>query len=322
MGRCCSYLNAEGWALAEFPASGLRMEITGYILSIIYTDIEWEGVVRVPATVEGRIEDFLYRTDAEIIKRLELIYGMINEKDERDRLRGLLYMYLQGSSFMYGTQDRQRTIEGFIMYTLDIVDRAGIENTKSVFRASEQYESGNVGVLGGKVCMTTMHSAKGREWEHVILFADDNVAFPSFEGIDNMCKTGVSLSDISASIDEDRRLHYVAMTRAKSDLTIFTDSSNVSVYTLEALKMYTPNIGESNAHIIKMARNGSLYEGLIKKTKEQIFGVGSEYLYEINIDNIDTSSGLGMYAPDEDDESVGISLDSIAVGNYAVHGDD
>ena len=38
-----------------------------------------------------------------------------------------------------------------------------------------------------KVCMTTIHGSKGR-MKNVILFADDNISFPSFEGIASMLK--------------------------------------------------------------------------------------------------------------------------------------
>ena len=70
-------------------------------------------------------------------------------------------------------------------------------------------------LMGPRINMSTIHGAKGKEWEHVIIFADDNVTFPSFEGIYKMVSDNVSMQDISGSIDENRRLHYVAMTRRK-----------------------------------------------------------------------------------------------------------
>ena len=58
------------------------------------------------------------------------------------------------------------------------------------------------------VCLSTFHSAKGLEWEKVIILsANEGVTPYKYKGkIENM--------------EEERRLFYVAMTRAKDDLII------------------------------------------------------------------------------------------------------
>ena len=55
-----------------------------------------------------------------------------------------------------------------------------------------------------------MHSAKGQEWEHVSVLNVTDGNFP------NEFATGDA-----AAIEEERRLLYVAMTRAKQSLTLF-----------------------------------------------------------------------------------------------------
>mgnify|MGYP001075636734 CR=1 FL=1 len=127
--------------------------------------------------------------------------------------------------------------------------------------------------------MTTIHGAKGKEWDNVIIMNDDNITFPSFDGINKMGMEGVSMEDISGYIDEERRLHYVAMTRAKSNLFIFTNPENMSVYTLEALRLLSKGNNNNNEHIINMAKNGEVGRDIIQIIRENIFKEGSRYMY-------------------------------------------
>jgi DNA helicase II / ATP-dependent DNA helicase PcrA len=61
-----------------------------------------------------------------------------------------------------------------------------------------------------KITLLTAHAAKGLEWENVILAGFNAGEFPSARS----ARTG---------IDEERRLAYVAMTRAKKNLVVFSD---------------------------------------------------------------------------------------------------
>ena len=59
------------------------------------------------------------------------------------------------------------------------------------------------------VTMMTMHSAKGLEFPHVFLCGVEEGLFPSYRSMDSQ-----------EEMEEERRLCYVAMTRAKETLTI------------------------------------------------------------------------------------------------------
>jgi len=59
---------------------------------------------------------------------------------------------------------------------------------------------------GAGVTVTTMHSAKGREWDHVFLPALEQGVIPS--------------KSKNATLEEERRLMFVAMTRARHTLTL------------------------------------------------------------------------------------------------------
>ena len=62
-----------------------------------------------------------------------------------------------------------------------------------------------------KVLLMTLHSAKGLEFPHVYLAGMEDGVFPSYMTI---------TSDDPAEVEEERRLAYVGITRAKEDLTI------------------------------------------------------------------------------------------------------
>ncbi len=62
-----------------------------------------------------------------------------------------------------------------------------------------------------KVLLMTLHSAKGLEFPHVYLAGMEDGVFPSYMTI---------MSDDSTEVEEERRLAYVGITRAKEELTI------------------------------------------------------------------------------------------------------
>ncbi len=64
---------------------------------------------------------------------------------------------------------------------------------------------------GNRVLLMTLHSAKGLEFPHVYLAGMEDGVFPSYMTI---------TSDNDEDIEEERRLAYVGITRAKEDLTI------------------------------------------------------------------------------------------------------
>ena len=94
----------------------------------------------------------------------------------------------------------------------------GFDKMMDFLRVTEQLEGGKMVIPGEKMTLTTIHSAKGREWKDVIMFACDNVSQPSFDGIHNMIEDGISVHDIFENLDEERRLFYVGNTRAKENL--------------------------------------------------------------------------------------------------------
>ena len=83
------------------------------------------------------------------------------------------------------------------------------------------------------VTVTTMHKAKGREWKVVFILGANDSVIPG--------RQAVTREDL----EEERRILYVAMTRAKDELYISStaEPSRFVVQTIEGLKeKYTPTI--------------------------------------------------------------------------------
>ena len=79
----------------------------------------------------------------------------------------------------------------------------------------------------GAVTLTTMHSSKGLEWDHVVCPAFDAAAIPSPRALeDNRSDRIASVwNGAGGGMDEERRLAHVAFTRAKQTLTVTTRMS-------------------------------------------------------------------------------------------------
>ena len=89
----------------------------------------------------------------------------------------------------------------------------------------------------------TIHGSKGMEWPIVYILADENRSFPDFNKIKALCNTrGIEYSTVKDVIDSERRLHYVAQTRAKNELYFVANRKYASVFVEETFGyQYTPN---------------------------------------------------------------------------------
>lgn len=264
----CDFKSALHYIMKNYSSSGRIDKVDERIYRL-----------NVPRKVISLIERYYYSLNRDSELYLVNLANILTIEDDEERFRKLAKQYLIGTDFLYRTMDKSRTVNGVVEYMFYLIDQDGYEGAKTFLNLTEQYETGKATVPDHKITMSTMHGAKGREWKNVVLFADDNISFPSFEGIQSMLDDKVSEADISGSIDENRRLHYVAMTRAKDELVIFADINDISVYTLEALGLIKKDGVLFNRNIIEMAVNGIPAE-VIESLNELVMNPESEYYYK------------------------------------------
>ncbi len=75
--------------------------------------------------------------------------------------------------------------------------------------------------------LATAHGTKGLEFDHVAVVGMDDGTFPSDRSIDDA-------PDPLRALDEERRLAYVAWTRARQELLLVHDPYAPSVFLREA----------------------------------------------------------------------------------------
>ena len=121
-----------------------------------------------------------------------------------------------------------------------------------------------------KVKCLTVHKSKGLEADHIILLKcnSDVYGFPSMITDDPVLEYLLSQNEESIEYAEERRLFYVAITRAKLDTTIYYRKDNPSVFVDEIIKTIEddklkkcPCCGYGHLKVVKQDRavNGSYY---------------------------------------------------------------
>jgi superfamily I DNA/RNA helicase len=75
--------------------------------------------------------------------------------------------------------------------------------------------------------LATAHATKGLEFDHVVIVGMDAARFPSARAVERA-------QDPARAYEEERRLAYVAWTRARRSLTLLYDPANPSPFLLEA----------------------------------------------------------------------------------------
>ena len=75
--------------------------------------------------------------------------------------------------------------------------------------------------------LATAHATKGLEFDHVVVLGMEAARFPSARAVDNAL-------DPARAYEEERRLAYVAWTRARRSLTLLYDPAVPSPFLLEA----------------------------------------------------------------------------------------
>lgn len=281
--KLCVYMGVgAAKVIADFQGSSsltLRQTL-GYILkNVTGAYVVFNDEIKVPIQMQERIEYSLKNLRPETVECMESIYNTLTSCDEIAALKALCVLYLTNTTFLYKTEEKQREIQGMMKYLVALSKSKGYTNLISYLNLTERYEKHPYTTLGNQITLTTMHSAKGREWKNVILFGADNVSQLSLEGIVKMQENSnkVEINDIFNHIDEERRLNYVACTRAKENLVLICGGTP-SMFVIEALGGSTE---ACNKAIFELALNRELIKNYSETIKNNVLNTRSKYYYDI-----------------------------------------
>ncbi len=146
----------------------------------------------------------------EVLNKSGYLKWVLGESDAHHRLARLNTLFDEVKRM--NRSDHNLGLDGFIQ-NLDLMEENNL-----------RLEESDYGVSQKAVTLTTAHKSKGLEWEHVYIYAVKDGAWGNKKNRDLLklpesVLKNVKLSDKEKNEDE-RRLFYVAMTRAKLSLTL------------------------------------------------------------------------------------------------------
>lgn len=282
--KLCRFLNMNNAAaIAEFQDNnGLSLEDTlGYIVkNYISSDIGFDKQLRLTVQAKQKIEYYVNKLTYNTQTDIATLYRVLTSGTKDEKLEALTFMYYQSTEYMYKTMDKKRSVKGIIEYIKTFVDTEGFDKMSEFFRVTEQLESGSMVIPGDKVTLSTVHSAKGREWKNVIMFASDNVSEPSLDSVAAMLHDNMQVHDIFSYIDEERRLFYVGNTRAKENLLVIT-YKEPSVFILESLGII-PADGHNNESIVQFSQDKSWFDRYRHEVETMLEDKDNKYYFDMD----------------------------------------
>ena len=280
--RLCRFLGVKASGqIARFQDDcALSFEDTlGYIVKhYIDKDIKFSKKLNITIQASEQMQYIMSKVGKETRDDLVIVYNAITCGNRAEAIEALLFQYLEATSFLYRSRDKNRSVRGLVKYINNLIKKDGVDGMINFLRMTEQFENGDMVIPGSKVTLTTIHSAKGREWKNVIMFACDNVSQPSFDGIYKMISDDIPVSDIYNNIDEERRLFYVGNTRAIENLLIIT-YNEPSAFILEALGAFGEPTN-NNERILTLVQDRQWVENYKSFIQDNILDKNSKYYYD------------------------------------------
>ena len=219
---------------------------------------------RMLKSIGTKYRNLEYQLRGEVVDSLSSLYDILSLEDEIQRAKLVIERMLNVTiGFIYNTVDRKRMLYGIADYIIDILEHKGFDAYDEIMKKADKNAHIKADkmkeALSESITISTMHGSKGKQWKYVFLMADDNIALPSFEAIQKMAEDDIPPSEMSNFIEQERRLHYVAMTRAESTLYCYTLNNALSVFMAEALDIIQ-KYDSKNSHVLDIIKNGG-YRG-------------------------------------------------------------
>lgn len=219
-----------------------------------------KGMVAVSVRLRNKIEMVLGG-----FRNTFMLLDLINAMRSENSLEQLMKLWRAAS------EDETRMTLALKEYLLFLYNGFGDAKFDQFILATEQVENNsNSAIFDKRVELRTIHGSKGMEWDVVYILNDDNYSFPDFNKLYNMKENqGLSYDVLKNIVDSERRLHYVAQTRARNELYIMCNRKEASVFAeetfgysyqpprdaLDAARMRNAGCNDENGRIIFKACN-------------------------------------------------------------------
>ena len=163
-------------------------------------------------------------SDSSIEKPIKIVYHSHKSEEENHIIYNLIYNLSKENEVLILARHAKNDIDEFL-YETNLVKKGRTRNHKIITNSSGAIEN---------VEFRTIHAAKGLEADYVIIIQviNDWLGFPN-KLSPSYFMTFIQDWDKDDKFDEERRLFYVALTRAKKGVYIFTTKSRESKYISE-----------------------------------------------------------------------------------------
>lgn len=253
----------------------LKMALKSILTNVFYKHIE-DDTKDITIVNSTNYRHLSHTVTDSAVDGMFSFYKLLMLENENERAIQCIERYLSCTcGFLYKSEDVQRNLYGIADFMIALLEK-GMDIYENYMVRAENYAKATIEPSRNCITLSTMHGSKGKEWKYVILLGDDNIAFPSFYTLRQLISEGKPIREISDYIEQERRLHYVAMTRAKEELRVYTTGPAMSVFLAEALGILTKK-DSYNTHIIEIAKNG-MYSQDMRETILQSYNKYSEQI--------------------------------------------
>lgn len=237
----------------DFSISGTNMTLNSALprsifrCASLFTERSTNAVRQSLELLVGRqnawkIKEFVYvlQNDKESIFTIDLddikfsvpfLYDLISTlreyRDRNEDIEGLKYLYNYMVTEVYqGDSTYCENARAYIELLLVIIDTHNFDNVFDFCEKIQEY-SDNLVLRVGKpkvpIQIATVHEYKGKERDSVYIWNDSTDIFPS------------KRADLSneEELEEERRVHYIAWTRAKKKLTVYAKRGQQGRFLIE-----------------------------------------------------------------------------------------
>lgn len=190
------------------------------------------------------LEDIAYSCPESLYDFVKTISVVLKPNGKRDSSRNILalkeiYKYYSLNVFNTNSVYNQsaRSYIDTLVYLLDSGNYKNLLDFEDDLDSFNIKLQGRIGKLKAPIQIATVHESKGKEYDSVYVWNDCEGSFPS-----SKC----NMND-EFEVGEERRIHYIACTRAKKKSSIFTIDGKVSMFVREMDAHLT------NPSVIKMS---------------------------------------------------------------------